>query len=159
MDTPKKIKPVKEEIKSEVKQETLEWKNKYLRALADYHNLEKRTSDQLNSGIINAKKTFLSHFLSVLDNIDRAEIFITDPGLKIVRDELVKVLKDEQIVEMDILSKPFNPHVAECFALVDDDNEGIVKEIVRKGYMIGDTLLRPAQVKVSQKKLQVNKSE
>ncbi|OGK55801.1 nucleotide exchange factor GrpE [Candidatus Roizmanbacteria bacterium RIFCSPLOWO2_02_FULL_38_10] len=155
MDKQIKIKPVKEKITAEVNQEALEWKNKYLRALADYHNLEKRTFDQINNGIFQFKKKFLSRFLTVLDNIDRAEVFIKDPGLKLVKDELIKILAEEQVKELDLIGKRFDAGVAECIALVDGDDDGIVKEIVRKGYLIDSSLLRPAQVKVSKKKLPV----
>lgn len=136
---------------SEDVNEADEWKNKYLRALADYHNLENRVAHQIEIQNKASKKRLLTQFLDILDNVERAEIFVTDPGLKIVVADFHKMLGREGVVEMDLVDKSYDPTVAECVEVVAGDKDNIVVEIVQKGYMLHDTILREAKVKVTKK--------
>ena len=61
------------------------------------------------------------------------------------------MLKQENIEELDVLGKEFDPHTAEVVDLVKGEKENIVVEVIRKGYRFYDTILRVAQVKVSKK--------
>lgn len=133
------------------KNEVEEWKNKYLRALADYQNLEKRTEEQITRQKSESKKKLLLKFLHVFDNIERAEIFVEDQGLMLIKEQFANILKDEKVKELDLLRKPFDPYLAECIEVVDGEKDNIVVEIIRKGYKIDHELLRPAQVKVTKK--------
>lgn len=151
-----KKKNATEEVNKEEKNHDIEhneWKDKYLRALADYHNLEQRVENQIKLRQLDAKKKLLLSFLSILDNIDRAEIFVKDAGLVLVKDEFIKILKSEGVYEIELLNKEFNPQFAECIEVVNGDKDNIVIEILQKGYMMGELLLRPAQVRVSKKSL------
>lgn len=128
-----------------------EWKNKYLRALADYHNLENRVANQIEIQNKANKKRLLSQFLEILDNIERAEIFVTDPGLQIVIADFHKMLEREGVVEMDLFDKPYDPTSSECVEVVAGDDDNMVAEVVQKGYMLHDSILREAKVKVTKK--------
>ncbi|HLL61319.1 MAG TPA: nucleotide exchange factor GrpE [Candidatus Nitrosocosmicus sp.] len=125
------------------------WKNKYVRALADYENLEKRMADHVQILQIKSKKQLLNKFLDILDTIYQAEIFIKDPGLKMVKDNFLKILQEEQVKEMNLLGKEYDPYLAEAIEVVEDEkNKDKVVEVVSKGYMIGDDIIRIARVKV-----------
>lgn len=135
------------------KKECEEWKEKYLRSLADYHNLEKRFIFQFEEIQNRSNKNLLLKFLEVQDNLEKAEIFIKDPGLKMIKDSFVKILKSEGVEEMDLLKKEYNPEFAECIEVEAGDKDNIVTTIVQKGYLLKGNLLRIAQVKVSKKSL------
>lgn len=149
MNKQRKIKSEPEEKKPNVEVE--EWKDKYLRALADYHNLEKRIDSQVELHIKTTKKRLLLKFLDILDNIQRAEIFIKDQGLQLIISEFHKMLVSENVVEMDLLNKLYDPHFAECIEVVAGEKDNMVVEVVRKGYLLHDEVLREAQVKVTKK--------
>lgn len=142
------------ELKNEldiIKKETEEYKNKYLRALADYQNYEKRVRDEKDLINQNAIILLVLKFLPLLDNLDKADIFIKDQGLKMVKDSFHKILKDLGIEEIDLIEKEYDPHLAEAIEIVKGDKDNIIQEVLRKGYKFGDRVLRVAQVKVTKK--------
>ncbi len=137
------VKRLKEELETSKKQ--------YLRALADYHNLEKRINDAREETIIQATKRIVLRLLPFIDNLEKAEVFIKDPGLDMIKNQFHKTLQEEGLTEIQILGKPFDPHQAEAVEVVQGDSDNVVAEVVQKGYMLGDKVIRPAQVKVSKK--------
>lgn len=139
-----------------LKQQIDEFKNKYLRALADYQNLEKRINEEKFEIIKNANKHLILGLLPFLGNLEKAEVFIKDPGLKMTKDHLFGVLKEIGLEEIDILNKEYDPNYAEVIEIVSGDKDNIVTEVLRKGYKLNDKILQVAQVKVS-KKLKINK--
>jgi len=137
----------------ELKKEIELWKNKYLRALADYQNLEKRVVSQLEEQKKKAHKDLILKFLEVLDDLEKGEIFVTDAGLKLIKEKFIKIFREEGVEEIDVLGKPFDPQVAECIAVTYGEKDNIVVEVIRKGYRLGEEVIRVARVKVEKKKL------
>lgn len=147
-----KTKVKKESEKEEqLKKLVEEYKNKYLRALADYHNLEKRVQEQNEELTRNVTRRLLLNMLPFLDNLEKAEVFLKDEGLKMIKDQFQKTLEKEGLKEMDLRDKEFDPHLAEAVEVVEGDEDNIVTEVVRKGYMLGDKVIRVAQVKVTKR--------
>jgi len=147
----KKKKNIQEKQNSEterLKKEIDEYKKKYLRALADYQNLEKRIEYQKQEIKKAGEKQLILKLLPFLDNLDKAEIFIKDPGLKQIKDNFYQILRSEMIEELDVLNKEFNPTTAEAVDIVFGKKDDLVVAVVRKGYKFGDKILRVAQVKV-----------
>jgi len=134
-----------------IKKELEDYKNKYLRLLADYQNFEKRIINEFSQLTIKGKQEIIIKLFPFLDNLEKAEIFIKDNGLKQTKEMLYQILKSEKIEELQILGKEFDPHAAEAVELVAGDKENIIVGIIRKGYKFGDKILRVAQVKVSKK--------
>lgn len=130
--------------------ESMIWKNKYLRALADYENLEKRTENQTADIYKRANKKILLKLIDILDVINQAEVFVKDPGLKLVKDEFQKLLASEGVKRMELEGKEYDPYVAEVIEMVAGKKPNMVTEVVRNGYTLHDEVLRHAQVKVSQ---------
>lgn len=89
-----------------------EYKSKYLRAIADYQNYERRVQDQRVEWIKNANKNVILKLLSFLDDLERAEVFVTDPNLAHIKDSFNKMLKAEGLEEIDVLNKPYDPYTA-----------------------------------------------
>jgi molecular chaperone GrpE len=139
----------KNKQKDKINTEAEEWKNKYLRALADYQNLEKRTQE--NTGEIRKRtaREIILKFIDVLDTIEKAEIFISDPGLKLIKDKFLALLGAEGIEEIDMLGQEYDPYIAECVQVVEGEKDNTVCEVLQKGYRQGETVIRPAQVKVT----------
>jgi molecular chaperone GrpE len=148
----KKHKSLQTEVEA-LKKEINSWENKYLRALADYQNLEKRVAEQLLNRERKANTNFVIKFLEVLDDIEKGEFFVKDPGLKLIKDKYIKILEGEGVVEINVLGKPFDPHIAECVTIVPGKKDNIVVEVIRKGYQLNGKVLRVARVKVEKKKL------
>jgi molecular chaperone GrpE len=149
-DKPDELLKLKEE-NEDLKKQVEEYRNKYLRALADYQNLEKRVVEEKELIIKNANQNLILKLLPFLDALDKAEVFIKDQGLKIVKDNLIQVLKEVGVEEIDVLNKPFDPITSEAIDIIASDKDNIVVEVLRKGYRFQDKILRVAQVKVSKK--------
>ena len=89
--------------------------------------------------------------LPFLDNLEKAEVFVKDQGLKMAKDHLFQMLKEVGVEEIEVLNKQFDPVTSEAIDIVKGDKDDVVVEVLRKGYKLGDRILRVAQVKVSKK--------
>lgn len=128
-----------------------DYKEKYLRALADYHNFEKRVRNEEEQLVRNATKRIIMKLLPVLDNIEKAEVFIKDQGLQAIKKQIQQILEEEGLRELDLVGKEFNPEVAEAIDAVAGEKDNLVIEVLRKGYELNGKAVRPAQVKVTKK--------
>ncbi len=131
-----------------LKQQVDEFKNKYLRAIADYQNLEKRVGEERFELMKMANKNLLVKILPFLDNLEKAEVFVKDPGLKISKDHFLQILKEAGLEEINVLNKDFDPVSSEAIDIIPGKEENKVVEILRKGYKFEDKIIRVAQVKV-----------
>ena len=86
-----------------------------------------------------------------MDDLEKAEIFIKDPGLKLIFDKLKQVLKDEEVEEILLAGKEFDPHFAEAIEVVEGKEDNKIVEVLRKCYKFKGKILRVAQVRVSKK--------
>jgi len=77
-------------------------------------------------------------------------------GLDLIFKEFSKFFEGEGIRQMDLLNKPYDPMMCEIIGIIDgnDDNDGLVVEVVQKGYMIDSQILKPAKVKIAKKKIE-----
>lgn len=135
----------------ELKAEVDKWKQNYMRALADYDNLERRTYQTNKTSQEKVAKTILLKFLDVLDDIEQGSVFVKDKGLQLVKEKFIKILSEEGIQELKVLEKPFDPYTSECVEVVAGDKDNVIIEVVRKGYTLHDEVIRPARVKVEKK--------
>lgn len=134
-----------------LKHQVDEFKNKYLRAIADYQNLEKRVGEERFELMKMANKNLLIQILPFLDNLEKAEVFVKDQGLKISKDHFIQILKEAGLEEMDLLNKDFDPIFAEAIDIIPGKEDNKVVEVLKKGYIFEDKIIRVAQVKVSKK--------
>lgn len=134
-----------------IKQEGELWKNKYLRALADYQNLEKRTISERSEKIKYAAVNFITKLLSAVDTLEVAEKSVNDKGLTIGMNQLRDIITSEGVKKIDVVGKKFDPFTMECTEIVESDQDEVVTEEVRAGYMMDDKLIRAARVKVAKK--------
>lgn len=130
--------------------EVEEWKNKYLRALADYQNLEKRTHTEKEETRKFAVQIFLARFLPVADTLAKAQQHLSDSGLGLALKELDALLSEFGVEKIETMGKAFNPHEMECIEVVAGNDNEVVNELL-PGYRLHGKVLRVAQVKVGKK--------
>lgn len=132
--------------------QTDDWKNKYLRALADYQNLEKRVWAEKEEIRRYAAEIVLGKLLPVFDTFIIAQIHLQDDGLALALKELVVRLSELGVEKMEVAGKQFDPHEMECVEVVVGEDGKVVSEVA-SGYRLHGRVLRAAKVKVGQKKV------
>ena len=158
------IEEVVEDINEEsevdiLKKQIADLKNDYARAYADTENLKKRLNAEAELTRKYRIQSFAKEVLPVIDNLERAlqtEVDEADEGFKkgveMTYNQLIAALKNEGVEVIDCLNKPFDPNYHQ--AIMQEKKEGvesgIVIEVLQKGYILKDRILRPAMVKVSE---------
>ena len=139
-----------------------EYIDRIKRLQADYDNYRKRTIKEHLEHLKRANKDLISKLLPIIDNFEMALDAAKDmggkkgelyKGVRMIYDNLLELLKKENVSVIEPLGKEFDPRVCEAAVTeaVDDVEEGRVLEILRKGYKIDDFVIRPAVVKVCKK--------
>ena len=139
--------------------EELLTKLKYLQA--EFENYRKRVDRDAETVVKFAHELLLSRLLPVLDEVDAAVAGIegkAGEGVRMVRDNLVKVLQEVGLQEIPAKGRVFDPYEMDCIEQVPDPEmkDGAVKAVVRKGYRLHDRVLRPAQVIVVKNRGETN---
>ncbi len=145
------IEKLKEELEN-VKKLAEEFKQKYLRALADYQNLEKRAQLEKERITSRAAEQIIHELLEVLDIVENVQKHHpNDQGIKLAVGNFHAVLASHGVVKINVLHKKFDPIEMECTEVVESDKDDVVIEEVRPGYKLGDKVIRVARVKVGKK--------
>lgn len=118
-----------------------------LRALADYQNLERRTEEEKKDFAQYANSTLVLKILPGLDSLEKAQEHLKDPGLDLAIKQLKDGLKEAGVAETNSIGVKFDPEGMECLELVEGE-EGTVIDEARKGYKLGDKVIRTAMVRV-----------
>lgn len=127
-----------------------DWKNKYLRALADYQNFEKRTHAEKEETRKFAVRIFLERLLPVADTVAKAQQHLSDPGLGLALKELDALLSEFGVEKIQTVGLSFNPHEMECIEVIAGNDNEVMEESL-PGYRLHGKVLRVAQVKVGKK--------
>jgi len=157
--TGKPLQSTKEEVVQKEVEINVDYKDKYLRALADYKNLQRKVDEERKLIFTIATANVLEQIIPTVDLLYKAEVFMKDPGMQIVKDQLVHMLEEFGLKEIALVGKPYDPTLAEAVGTVEGDKDNVIIEEVRKGYMLGDRVIRVGQVKVSKKKEVEDKKE
>ena len=143
----KRMKKKTDSDTQELQKQIEEWKGKYLRALADYQNLEKRTQSEKGELRKLAAEVVLSRMLPVVDTLTKAKDHIMDAGLNLAYKELETAFAELGFTKIDVVGKKFNPHEMECIEVVAGEDNTVVEELL-SGYTLHGKIVRVAQVKV-----------
>jgi molecular chaperone GrpE len=139
-----------------IQQETSEYKDRYMRTLADFENFRKRSEREKTDFYKYALAGLLRDLLPVLDNFDRslehaAEGDDFHRGVLLIYKQLYDILTKHGLKPIDQAAVPFDPKIHE--AVVSEQDPSVpshtVIAILQKGYFLHDRLLRPAMVKVA----------
>jgi len=137
-------------------QENLEYKDRYMRTLADFENFRKRSEREKTEFYKYALAGLLRDLLPVLDNFDRALDHAGDGddfhrGVLLIYKQLYDILTKRGLKPIEQSGVPFDPKIHE--AVVSEEDPSVpshtVIAILQKGYFLHDRLLRPAMVKVA----------
>jgi molecular chaperone GrpE len=152
--------PTKAELSERLEQVEAE-RDEYLdhlkRLAADFENYRKRAVRDQESLVARAHERLVKELLPVLDDLERAleaaeqhEEARLEEGVRLVHRELRDALTKEGLVEIDSDGQ-FDPHVHEALlSQPSTEGDGAILEVIQKGYRLGDRVLRPARVVVSQ---------
>jgi len=121
--------------------------SKWKRALADYHNLEKRIDKEKEAFVKFSNAQLLENLLTVLDDLERAEKHLKDQGLSLAINKFKEVLQKENLEEIKAQGEEFNPELMEATEIVAGLKNRVV-EVVNKGYLLNNKVLKVAKVKV-----------
>ena len=155
---PKKEKKSKANAELEKVKAELESKNDLLlRTAAEFDNFKKRTERERLTVAEFAKANIIKELLPILDNIDRAEMLEDKSGedyikgIEMIVKQFAALGEKLGIVELAHQGDAFDPNCHEAVMHVEDETlgENVIAEVLQKGYKIGDTVIRPAMVKVA----------
>jgi len=149
-----------EDIISELEVIIKELKNTMLKDRADLINTQRRLEKER---IIERKFAAMSISKTLITPLDHFELALKHEvsndenknfmqGFKIIKDQFVKALEDEGVSEVDALNEEYDPnfHQAIMTEKVEGTEPNMVIEVLQKGYMFKDRLVRPAIVKISE---------
>lgn len=146
-----------EDERDRLKAELADTKDRYLRARADYDNLVKRSTKDALDSMRAARGSLLLRFAGVAETLEKAHqdldkaVPANAKGVKLVLDDVRKLLKDEGIKEIETHGQAFNFRFHQAVERVEtaEKPEGTILEVVQRGYLLGGEILRPALVKVA----------
>lgn len=152
----------KDEMLKSLTESVKDLESKLLYQQAEFANYKRRREEETSNLLKYKNADFALELLTVIDSLERAlgvsEDKMTDEvkkylsGFKIMYNNLVSIMRKFEIVEIDCLNKEFDHNTSQALMTekVEGIEEGIVVEVLQKGYMLKDKLLRPSLVKVSE---------
>jgi molecular chaperone GrpE len=132
---------------------------KYRGAAEEFDQARTRLRKEVAKDVERGRRVLLVSFLEVLDNLDRALDAAGDRtddpfvrGVSLVRQQFLATLEGLSVTRIEPAGQPFDPSCHEAVATVQAPHgvaPGTIVGVVRPGYLIGDEVLRPAQVAVA----------
>lgn len=162
MDDKKKAENLDEQIEETVDtkeddrdQQIQELTEQLKRAVADYRNLERRSSEERIDAIRFANKKLIESLLPAFDTLFLAGKYTEDQSVKLTIGRIIEILKDNGIEKVTVDGAKYNPETMEVVEVVEGEKDTVVEE-VRPGFVLNGKLIRPAQVKVGGKEKVIN---
>lgn len=167
-ETPKKSrfgtkssKDKSQEVIQDLNQKLIEANDKYLRLYSEFDNFRKRTIKEKADMYKTAGQDVIVSVIGTVDDFERA-LKITDKGeenkahregLELIYNKFIKTLEQKGVKEIDALGKDFDTDMHEALTQIPaptPDLKGKVIDVIEKGYMISDKVIRFAKVVVGQ---------
>jgi molecular chaperone GrpE len=142
--------------------EEIDYKDKYLRTLAELENTRKRMQKEKQGAIKFSIENSIGEFLPILDNFEKAlqfagkaseEVKNWASGFQMILSSMKEILHNHGIVAFHSVGNRFDPYYHEAVEIVETDEaeDSIIIEEFAKGYKSATRTIRPAQVKVAKK--------
>ena len=152
---------VVEQLRARTEAAELKAREAIARADAEIDAVRERLQRDVDRRVMQGKSALLGAMLEVVDNLDRAARHAAETapaiadGIDLVRQQILAVMKMEGVEPIETLGLPYDPHVAEAVVMepVDADRDNTVVEEIQRGYRYGESILRPARVKVGRASL------
>lgn len=146
-------------VVEKLENELAEYKDKYLRLVAEFDNYKKRTARERIELIQTAGREIIVSLLDVLDDFDRAmqqmdqakDVSALKEGIQLIYNKFKSILQSKGLREMETLHAHFDPELHEAISEVpapDEQLKGKVLDNVQKGYLLNDKIIRHAKVVV-----------
>ena len=153
--------PAEEELDplATAQNEAEQWKDKYIRLVAEFDNYKKRTLKEKSELILNGSEKTVAAILPILDDFERATADKTeDPqaikeGYELIYKKFLKALETLGVHKIETDNADFDVDYHEAIAMVPgmgDDKKGKVIDCVQTGYTLNDKVIRHAKVAVGQ---------
>lgn len=141
-----------EETRKRAEEYLAGWK----RAQADYQNLVRRTAEERKQTVEYANETLLMELLSVADNFESAWKSLPEKlkddawvkGIEYIKNQFDAFLEREGLTAIDTVNVPFDPTIHEAVDGKHDTHTPRVTAVIRKGYRLGNKVIRAARVTV-----------
>lgn len=146
---------------SRCSQELSEAKRRYMYLVAEFENFKKRTEKERGQALLYGESVVLKDLLGILDDFERAFAQIESEklpetfekhleGFKLILRSFEKLLEKYNITQVSY--QEFNPEFHEAIMQTQSDNHksGDIVQVLQKGYLHKEQLLRPAKVSVAQ---------
>ncbi|ACL05304.1 nucleotide exchange factor GrpE [Desulfatibacillum aliphaticivorans] len=146
-------------------EEAADYKDLYLRTLAEFENYRRRADRETNEFKKYANETLIKDIIPVIDNLERAmecTVNTDDPGcaqnllagVQMTEREILKVLEKYGVTRISAIGETFDPAYHQALMAEESDehpDETVIREM-QKGYLLKDRLIRPALVAVAKGK-------
>ena len=151
-----------EEENHKLKNDLKESSEKVLRLAAEMQNYKKRNETEKSNMLKYANEDLAKSLLPILDNFERAiklddndlsdEVSKFLSGFKMIYGSFVNVLNNIEVKEIECDGLEFDPVYHQAVLTEKDETKpsGVILEVLQKGYMLKDRVIRPAMVKVSE---------
>lgn len=141
-----------------LKKEVASSNEKVVRLSAEVQNMRRRYEDELSKRAMYEGSDLIKSLLPIIDNFERAIAMDNSEndkyleGYKMIYTNMLTVLKNIGVTEIECLHKPFDPKFMDAVLTesIIEEEQGVVLDVLQKGYMYKDKLLRPAMVKVNE---------
>lgn len=158
---PKQVTLTDEEL-IHMQKEIHDYKDKYLRSLADMENSYKRMQKDKLEYTNYAVESVIVDFLHPIDNLENALKFAQEMsdevknwafGFQMILTQFKDILASNGIVQIETANAKFDPHLHEAVEMVETDDHlpDTIVEVCVRGYKKGERTIRPARVKVAKK--------
>lgn len=149
-----KQQPQEKTIEEELHEAVSGWK----RARADYENLKKRSAEERVQLISSANNALILELLPILDNFNSAFDSLPEGeennwivGFEFIKKQLEDLLEQHGVKEIECVGQKLDPAFHEAVDKQQSEEEtDVILKVQRKGYQKNDSVLRPAQVIVSE---------
>src|SRR3990172_2242543 len=126
---------------------------------AEFANYKKRLAREQEQQAAELRGRVIKQYLDIVDDLERAlksrpqkgDGAAWAEGIEIIHKKLQSYLGNEGLTRVDPLGEPFDPNLHEAVTQEEskDHESGVIIEVLRPGYMLGERVLRPAAVKVA----------
>ena len=158
---PEDKKVEKNSSENEIQKEDQDFKEKYIRLYSEYENYRKRTAKEKIDLITNASENVIKELLPVVDDFERAidnnknveDAKVVKEGFELIYNKLHKGLISQGLKPMDAKGKDFDSDIHEAITNIPsptEDMKGKVIDVIEKGYMINEKVIRYAKVVVGE---------
>jgi len=148
--------PTPEDMLATLEAKLTEQQDAFLRAKAETENIRRRAQDDIIKASRFAIERFAGELLAVKDSLEAAVLNESQTadslraGVELTLKQLVSAFEKSSLVELSPLDEKFDPHRHQAISQLESEGEpNRVLQVLQKGYLLNDRIIRPALVIVS----------